>query len=110
VQAKAGFALAKLMLNRADWCETLNSNGDEIRQQADALSKHYGPQAVADVKQMDLKEQRREAETLLGQLIADERSAATKVTRDGSETTLGHLVKRQLFQLKHLRPGKPTPA
>jgi hypothetical protein len=106
-RAQATYALAKLLQRRADFGTFLRKQTNE--KQTAAFTKTYGPEAIADLKSSDPDRQRREAETLLERLTQDKEFAATVIPRGEDKIALGELAERELFEIRHLVPGKPAP-
>jgi hypothetical protein len=107
VQAQAAFTLALLLQERADWAEFLTTRASP--EQLAGYEKAYGTEAIAALKRGDAVAQRKEAEQLLERVLAGKDYAATTVERGTSKVTLGELAERDLFALRHLRPGQPAP-
>ena len=65
--------------------------------------------AIAELKRGDAAALRKEYEELLERVESDKDYAATVVERGNAKVTLGELAGRELFALRNLQPGKPSP-
>jgi hypothetical protein len=105
-QAQAAFALTKLLRRRASFAEFLKK--------ADAKGlanheKHFGKEAVAELRKADADVLRKESEALLERLAKEKAFAATVIPYGEKKVALGELADRELFEIRHLQPGRPAP-
>jgi hypothetical protein len=105
-QAQAAFALAKLLRRRASFAEFLKKADVKILANFD---KHYGKEAVAELGKVDSAAIRKESEVLLERLAKEKAFAATVISYGEKKVALGELADRELFEIRHLQPGRPAP-
>jgi thiol-disulfide isomerase/thioredoxin len=115
-RAQATYALAKLLLRRAEQAAFLQKQADD--KLLAAFDKLHGAEVVARLKRSNPQRQQKEAEVLFESLSEDKIQAATLLHRGESKATLdnkanrvtlGELAERELFGLRNLLPGKLAP-
>jgi hypothetical protein len=105
-RAQAGFALAKVLQRRAYMPGVLKELTPE---QLANWEKAYGKEAIAALRQVDADAERKEAEAVLERLTQDKEFAATLVDRGLKKVGVGDLATGELFEIRHLQPGRPAP-
>ena len=105
-QATAAFALAKLLRMRADWVGFFKKS--EAKQRA-AFEKGYAKEAIAELQHGDPEALRKESEMLLERLVTDKDYKNAETLYREKKVKLSELADRELFELRHLLPGKPAP-
>lgn len=105
-QAQAAFALAKLLRERAGWARTLHKAEPKVLAR---LAKNFGNDNLDALKRGDAAALEKEAENLLERITKDKDFADTAIHYGDSQVKLGALADRELFQIRHLQPGKPAP-
>jgi hypothetical protein len=102
-QAQAALALAKLFQERARWARNLHK--DDLA----ASEEIFGKDFVTFLKNANAGALEKEAEDLLERIQKDKDFSETTVPRGDSKIRLGDLASRELFQMRHLQPGKLAP-
>jgi hypothetical protein len=105
-RAQAGFALAKLLRQRAGYPKALR---ELTPKQVESWEKAYGKEVVAALRRIDADAERKEAEQVLEKLTRDKDYAATETPRGDKKMKVGELAEAELFEVRHLLPGKPAP-
>ncbi|HUY35952.1 MAG TPA: hypothetical protein VMV69_24650 [Pirellulales bacterium] len=105
-QAAAAFALAKALRTRAQWARNLRNADPKLLAQ---LANGWGNDNLADLRRGDTAALEQEADELLERFVKDEDYAAATIRYGVSQLKLGDLADRELFEVRHLRPGKPAP-
>jgi hypothetical protein len=105
-QAEAAFALAQLLRERAGLVRNLRRADPKVLVQQE---KHFGKDNVAILRDEDAAALEKEADELLDRIIQDKDYAAASIRYGESQVKLGELANRELFQARHLQPGKPAP-
>ncbi len=105
-RAQAGFALAKLLRERAGWPRAFREMTPE---QVARFEKAYGQEKVAALRRLDADAEEKEAEAVLEQLTQDRDLAAALADYGAKKVAVGDLAGRELFEIRRLRPGQPAP-
>jgi hypothetical protein len=105
-QAVAGFALAKLLRQRAHMPDSLRKL---TPQQLTAWEKSLGKDTFAALQRIDAAAERREAEEILDKLTQDRDYAGAPVDYGNKKVTVGELAGRELFEIRRLQPGRKAP-
>jgi hypothetical protein len=105
-QAHAAFTLAWLLHDRAEEARIVQSADTEKRAR---LEKGFGKDVFAQLKRSDADALDKEVEALLEKIRKDSDYAATTIDYIDSRRKLGDLAGRKLFEIRHLKPGKPAP-
>jgi hypothetical protein len=105
-RAQAGFALARLLRDRAHWPKTFERLTPE---QVASFEKAYGTEAVAALRRIDADAERKEAEEVLERLTRDKDYAAALADYGNKKVPVGDLAGRELFEIRQLQPGRPAP-
>jgi hypothetical protein len=105
-RAQAGFALAKLLRQRANWPRAFERMTPE---QVANFEKAYGKEGVAALRRIDAAGERKEAEKVLEGLTQDKDYAAATADYGNKKVAVGELAGRELFEIRRLRPGQPAP-
>ena len=105
-QAQAAYSLAKLLQSRANWARTLKKADS---QGLANLERAFGKEVVADLQGAHAEALDEEVEALLEKVNKEKDYAATLIDYGDSRVKLGDLAGRELFEIRHLQPGKPAP-
>jgi hypothetical protein len=105
-QAQAAFSLAKLLRRRASFADALKKADAKDMM---SLEKYLGKEAVAEMRKVGADAIRKESEALLERLAKEKAFAATVIPYGEKKVALGELADRELFEIRHLQPGRPAP-
>jgi hypothetical protein len=103
-RAQAGLALASLTRRHASFAESLRRAKD-----APAWAKAYGQQYVDFLLKVDSTSLNKEVDAILDRLVTDKELAKVTYERGDKTRTVGEAADAELFELRHLQPGKPSP-
>jgi hypothetical protein len=105
-QAQAALALALWDKANAALARKLQkTDGKALAKWEDGLGK----EAVRSLKNADAADMEKETEALLERIRKDKAYAATTIDYGEGRIKLGDLAGRELFEIRHLQPGKPAP-
>ena len=105
-QAHAALGLALRMKSQAAIARKLRKADTKARAQ---LEKNLGKEVVAALTKADAAALEKEAEELLERVAKDKTYAETEFAFGDDRMTLGKLAARELFEMRHLQPGKAAP-
>jgi hypothetical protein len=103
-RAQAGLALASQVRRQAAFADGLRKSKDEP-----AWAKAYGQEYVDFLKKADSAALNKEFEAILERLVTDKELAKVTYERGDKTRTVGDAADAELFELRHLQPGKPAP-
>ena len=105
-QAQAAFSMAKVLQSRAEWVRSLRKADPK---ELPEWEKTFGKEVIADLKRADPAALDKESEELLERITKEKDYAATVIAYGDAQVKLGDLVGWDLFQFRHLQPGKVAP-
>jgi hypothetical protein len=103
-RAQAGLTLATQLRRHAGFAESLRKAKD-----APAWAKAYGQEYVDFLQKADPAALNKEVEAVLDRLVADKELAGVSYERGDKTRTVGEAADAELFEMRHLQPGKPAP-
>jgi hypothetical protein len=103
-RAQAGLALASQLRRNAAFAEGLRKAKD-----APAWAKAYGQEYVEYLQNVNAAALNKEMEATLDRLVTDKELAKVTYERGDKTRTVGDAADAELFELRHLQPGKPAP-
>src|SRR5262249_10794504 len=77
--------------------------------EASGLARAYGQDYVDFLQKADPAALRKEGEAILDRLVADKELASVTYERGDKKRTVGEAADAELFEMRHLVPGKPVP-
>jgi len=103
-RAQAGLALASLLRRQAAFAEGLPKSKDDA-----PWARAYGQEYVDFLRKADSPKLKAEFESVLDRLASDKELAKVTYERGDKTRTVGEAADAELFELRHLQPGKPAP-
>ncbi|MBI3408907.1 MAG: hypothetical protein HY040_11185 [Planctomycetes bacterium] len=105
-QAQAAMGLAKLLQGRADLVRGIQKSEPK---DLPNWEKRLGKDAMVNLKGANAADLEKEAEDLFERIRKDKDFAETSIPYGDGKLTLGQLAGRELFEMRHLQPGKLAP-
>jgi hypothetical protein len=105
-QGQAAYALAKVLRARSAFAQTLQELDEK---ELPRWEEAYGKEIVTALRGEDRAALEKEADELLERVVKDKDYAAIAIRRGITDEKLGDIADRELFELRHLQPGKPAP-
>jgi hypothetical protein len=103
-RAQAGLALASQLRRQAGFAESMRKAKDGM-----AWVKAYGEEYAGFLRKADAAALNKEVEAILDRLVGDKELAKVTYERGNKTRTVGEAADAELFELRHLLPGKPAP-
>jgi AhpC/TSA family len=103
-RAQAGLTLAHQLRRQAGFAENLRKAKDTA-----AWAKAYGQEYFDLLQKADPVALNKEVEAILDRLVADKELAKVTYERGDKKRTVGDAADAELFEIRHLQPGKPAP-
>jgi hypothetical protein len=105
-RALAGLTRATHLRRNAGFAGSLAKANPEVRA---AWAQNYGREFVDYLSKADVEQMNREAEAILDKLVSDKELAKITYERGTKTRTVGEAADAELFEIRHLLPGKPVP-
>ena len=105
-RAQAGLTRAVQLRRHAGFAKTMQKGTDAVRA---SWAKAYGQEYVDYLTKADAGTLEREAEGILDRLVTDKELAKVSYERGDKTRTVGETAGAELFEIRHLQPGKPAP-
>jgi hypothetical protein len=103
-RAQAGLTLASVTRRQAAFADGLRKS-----KEAPALARAYGQEYVELLQKADPAALNKEVEAILDRLVADKELASVTYERGDKKRTVGEAADAELFEIRHLQPGKAAP-
>jgi hypothetical protein len=105
-RAQAGLTRAVQLRRHASFARTMQKGTDAVRAN---WAKSYGQEYVDYLTRADAGKLDQEAEAILDRLVTDKELARVSYERGDKTRTVGEAADAELFEIRHLQPGKPAP-
>src|SRR5205807_2037323 len=105
-RAQAGLTRAQHLRRNGGFAGTLQKASPELRT---TFARAYGQHYVDFLLKAKPDELTKEAENILDRLVSDKELAAVTYERGDKKRTVGESAEAELFEMRHLLPGKPVP-
>jgi AhpC/TSA family len=105
-RAQAGLTLANMLRRHAAFAESVSKDPKAVR---DSFVKAYGQEYLDFLLNLDVPAVKKEFEAVLDRLVGDKELAKVTYERGNKTRTVGEAADAELFEIRHLLPGKPVP-
>src|SRR5262245_10792187 len=103
-RAQAGLTLASMTRRHASFAESLRKAKDTA-----AWAKAYGQEYFDFLQMADPVALNKEVEVILDRLVGDKELAKVTYERGDKKRSVGEAADAELFEIRHLQPGKMAP-
>ena len=103
-RAQAGLTLTSLTRRQASFAEGLRKS-----KEAASLARAYSQEYVDFLQKTDPAALKKEGEAILDRLVADNELASVTYERGDKKRSVGEAADAELFEIRHLQPGKAAP-
>jgi hypothetical protein len=105
-RALAGLTRANHLRRNAGFANSLTKANPQMQA---SFVRAYGKEFVDYLAKVDVDQLNREAEAILDKLVSDKELAKATFVRGDKTKTVGEAADAELFEMRHLLPGKPVP-